>query len=336
MRHVPEDELHAYLDQALSRSQCVEIETHLAACGYCRDARDSVAALRDRTTALLGRLQPRPLIVPPPFEALARRPGRFGLSAVWERRLRRAGLWAASVASAVGLGWGARSVLDPHRISLAVAPAVPAALAPAPVVTASVPPATPSELEQVATPAPIQEHPVRYVAARPAADRRLTQVVPAPSFQLASGVVASHEMLINEKTPAATPESHSPFDRIWRAVSWEEALKVAGSGLPYIEGMPVVGVLLQPGAAGERPMVIVAQQDPGGEVIQSIEGPVAKVNDLLQRQTAPDIHSSVPARTPPDYVDGVGGVRRALRILTVTGRLSSDSLNALARVATIR
>jgi hypothetical protein len=100
--------------------------------------------------------------------------------------------------------------------------------------------------------------------------------------------------------------------------------------------MPVVGVLLQPGAAGERPMVIVAQQDAGGEVIQSIEGPVGKVNDLLQRQTAPDIHSSEPARTPPDYVDGAGGVRRALRILTVTGRLSSDSLNALARVATIR
>lgn len=331
MRHVPEDELHAYLDQALSRSQCVEIETHLAACGHCRDARDSVAAMRDRTTALLGRLQPRPLIVPPPFEALVRRPGRFGLSVVWERRLRRAGLWAASVVGAVALGWGARSVLDPHRVSLAVAP--PAA---APVVTASAPQVTPNELEQAAIPAPIQEHPARYVPARPATDRRPSRVIPAPSFQLASAVLSSHETLIKEATPATTPETRSPFDRIWRAVSWEEALKVVGSGLPYIEGMPVVGVLLQPGAAGERPMVIVAQQDAGGEVIQSIEGPVAKVNDLLQRQTAPDIHSSEPARTPPDYVDGAGGVRRALRILTVTGRLSSDSLNALARVATIR
>ena len=330
MRHVPEEELHAYLDQALSRSQCVEIETHLAACGHCRDSRDSVAAMRDRTTALLGRLQPRPLIIPPPFEALARRPGRFGFSVVWERRLRRAGLWAASVAGAVGVGWGARSVLDPHRVSLAATP--PAA---ASVVTASAPQVTPAELEQVATPAPIQEHQARYVPSRPTADRRPSRVIPAPSFQLASSALGSHEMLITEATPV-TPEPHAPFDRIWRAVSWEEALKVAGSGLPFIEGMPVVGVLLQPGAAGERPMVIVAQQDAGGEVIQSIEGPVAKVNDLLQRQTAPDIHSSEPARTPPDYVDGAGGVRRALRILTVTGRLSSDSLNALARVATIR
>ena len=36
MRHIPEDELHAYLDQALSRSQCVEIESHLAACPGAR------------------------------------------------------------------------------------------------------------------------------------------------------------------------------------------------------------------------------------------------------------------------------------------------------------
>src|SRR5215204_5547860 len=28
MRHIPEEELHAYLDQGLSRSQCVEIESH--------------------------------------------------------------------------------------------------------------------------------------------------------------------------------------------------------------------------------------------------------------------------------------------------------------------
>ena len=65
MRHVPEEELHPYLDQALSRSQCVEIETHLAECGHCRDQRDNIAALRDRTTALLGQLTPRNLIIPP-------------------------------------------------------------------------------------------------------------------------------------------------------------------------------------------------------------------------------------------------------------------------------
>jgi anti-sigma factor RsiW len=65
MRHIPEDELHAYLDQGLSRSQCVEIESHLAVCHMCRIARDGIAALRDRTTALLTRLAP-PRSIPPP------------------------------------------------------------------------------------------------------------------------------------------------------------------------------------------------------------------------------------------------------------------------------
>ena len=56
MRHIPEDELHAYLDQALSRSQCVEIESHLARCPACQAERDAIAALRDRTTGLLALL----------------------------------------------------------------------------------------------------------------------------------------------------------------------------------------------------------------------------------------------------------------------------------------
>jgi hypothetical protein len=101
--------------------------------------------------------------------------------------------------------------------------------------------------------------------------------------------------------------------------------------------LPVVGVLLQPGAPGERATAIVAQQDPSGEVVQSIEGPVAKVNELLRLQATPGMHASETARTPPDYLEGSGGgMRRSLRILAVMGRLPVDSLNALARVATMR
>src|ERR671939_1116788 len=72
MRHIPEEELHAYLDQGLSRSQCVEIESHLAGCPSCQANRDGIAALRDRTTALLAKLAP-PRSFPPPFESLRRR-----------------------------------------------------------------------------------------------------------------------------------------------------------------------------------------------------------------------------------------------------------------------
>ena len=69
MRHIPDEELHAYLDQALSRAQCVEIESHLAACESCSQLRDGIAALRDRTTALLATLAP-PRRFPPILDEL--------------------------------------------------------------------------------------------------------------------------------------------------------------------------------------------------------------------------------------------------------------------------
>src|SRR5512147_1124528 len=95
VRHIPEDELHAYLDQALSRSQCVEIERHLARCGRCQMQRDGIAALRDRTTALLARVGPPP-IIPPAFETLlARAAARQQRRSRW---IRTSGV-AASVAA---------------------------------------------------------------------------------------------------------------------------------------------------------------------------------------------------------------------------------------------
>src|SRR3990170_7221085 len=111
MRHIPEEELHAYLDQGLSRSQCVEIESHLAGCSSCRATRDGIAALRDRTTALLSRLAP-PRRFPPTFETLR------GLAAqrVHTRRRRvRARAWAASLVAALGLGWTASTMVGPGR-----------------------------------------------------------------------------------------------------------------------------------------------------------------------------------------------------------------------------
>src|SRR3954468_16644762 len=98
MRHIPEDELHAYLDQGLSRSQCVEIESHLAVCSSCQAARDGIAALRDRTTALLPRRAP-PRFFPPEFESLRRLPA--SQVPARRRRIQRA-VWAASLMAAVG------------------------------------------------------------------------------------------------------------------------------------------------------------------------------------------------------------------------------------------
>src|SRR5918994_1684105 len=108
MRHIPEDELHAYLDQALSRSQCVEIESHLARCAPCRAERDAIAALRDRTTALLATLTP-PRRFAPAAEVLRER-----AAARLARRADRwrAAMWAASVMFALGLGWTGKAMLE--------------------------------------------------------------------------------------------------------------------------------------------------------------------------------------------------------------------------------
>src|SRR5437867_2942461 len=112
MRHIPEEELHAYLDQGLSRSQCVEIESHLAACPACQSARDGIAALRDRTTALLAKLAP-PRGFPPAFESLRR---RAAMEASARRRRVHLAAWAASLVAAVGLGWTASSLLTPRTV----------------------------------------------------------------------------------------------------------------------------------------------------------------------------------------------------------------------------
>ena len=332
-RHIPEDELHAYLDQALSRSQCVEIETHLSACRACQAQRASVAALRDRTTALLSDLAPRPVIVPPEFQALREQHRHRIAVAVWKARVRQAGLWAAGVVAAVGAGWAARSALDPHQ---AAPPIVPLAQAPTAAESTAVTPVSVStaDIERQATPLPIPEQRAPLLPTRPPANRSSRTVAGSSVLQLASVMVPT----------ATTPAAFTPFmdrgrtdgfSRIWRMVEWEDALQIAGSSLPYIEGLPVVAVLFQPGAPGERATVIVSQQDPSGEVIQSIEGPVDRVTELLQGK--PDTHASDLTRTQPDYVELPDGrVKRTMRVLTVTGRISVDSLNTLVKRATIR
>ena len=109
MRHIPEEELHAYLDQALSRAQAVEIESHLAGCARCRAERDGIAGLRDRTTALLATLAPQGTVARPSWSDLRRR----HLAAEARRaNLLRGAVWAASLLAAIGLGYGAHSMRD--------------------------------------------------------------------------------------------------------------------------------------------------------------------------------------------------------------------------------
>ena len=177
MPHIPEDELHAYLDQALSRSQCVEIESHLASCFRCQTLRDGIAALRDRTTALLTVLAP-PITLPPGIETIRAR--ARGVAHGRQRNI-RAGIWAASLLAALGLGWTANRWLDSEEASgrdLASVPRPDTAAAQLPSVPDSPRTSSSSPLAQTVA--------QREPAPAPSLERRRTPPPPRPEPAIAA------------------------------------------------------------------------------------------------------------------------------------------------------
>ncbi len=309
MRHIPDAELHAYLDQALSRSQCIEIESHLARCPACSRLRDEIAALRDRTTHLLARVAPQ-LRVPPPIEQLR-------ATAVARRRLlwRRRGLWAAGFATALVAGWSARETLFP-----AASPA-PAALVLE--VAAPVEPVPAPEARDVDLPVLTREPPAR-------------EATPVVRLAVSAGVSASAE-----RTPDADAETlRAPLalDGRWLPATLDEAAEATGHLVPVVPGLAVVSVQVRRAGTQERPMVVVTQRHPGGAAVHVVEGPVADVADVVAIQLGPGLrfNSSEPSRSPPDYVDAGTALRRTSRVLVVVGHLPVDSLGALAGQVVLR
>jgi hypothetical protein len=324
MRHIPEDELHAYLDQGLSRSQCVEIESHLAGCSSCRATRDGIAALRDRTTALLAKLAP-PRRLPPAFETLR---GRAAHRVTSRRRRLRAAAWAASLVAALGLGWTASTMVGPGRgTSVATRTLPPVAEAPAtrargdsagtkPLASAPAP-----ATEATARREPVPGRPVKR-ALRDDSIRtaKLAVLDPAPALQLPPPK--------NSRLDAG-----ERFDGNWRTMSWDGAQSEAGQSLPHIDGLPVLRVQVQANEQGKRPLMVVAQQLSSGQVIQTIEGPASDVSQLLSRRsgTSPDGSLSVSFSGAEPAADHAMAIQVGDRMLAITGALPSDSLRAMIR-----
>jgi hypothetical protein len=320
MRHIPEDELHAYLDQGLSRSQCVEIESHLAGCSSCQAARDGIAALRDRTTALLTRLAP-PRCFPPEFESLRRRAA--SQVSARRRRIQRA-MWAASLMAAVGLGWTASFLLRPVESTTRFA-AVPVVALPR--LDGAAAPSTQKPVRQ-------DSSAVQRTRRRPTVKAAAVEPAPAPA-----AVVPPPAL---ELSSIDIPRSDVGFelDGMWRTMSWAGAQAEAGDKLPHIDGLPVVQVQVQTSEQGKQPLMVVAQQLASGEVIRTIEGPTSDVSHLLARRAMSDplptkakpdsaVRDSAPARG--DHTDRTMAMQRGDRMLVITGALPSDSLLAMIR-----
>ncbi len=324
MRHIPEEELHAYLDQGLSRSQCVEIESHLASCPSCQAARDGIAALRDRTTALLAKLAP-PRSFPPPFDSLRR---RAALEAMSRRRRFHLAAWAASLIAAVGLGWTASYLVIQQPVPAAQHGA-PRAAAPAPQVKPALLGSQPS-----ARPARVADR--RKPPRRPAAATRDTTRADSLRPVDALPLVGLPTLQLSF-TDIPDPGFDLELDGMWRTLSWDGAQAEAGEKLPHIDGLPVVQVQLQASEEGKKPLMVVAQQLASGEVIRTIEGPMNDVSHLLARRTMTDPDSSSRAdssrgtRPATNQVDRSMAMQRGDRMLVITGALPQDSLLAMIR-----
>jgi hypothetical protein len=304
MRHIPEEELHAYLDQALSRPQCVEIESHLAECARCRASRDEIAALRDRTTALLANLGPV-IGQAPPFEVIRMRSIRAG--AIRRQRL-SAAAWAASIAVAVVAGW------EGNRW-LAQAPAVVESVTPSPgrpsssvLVAQSTPVPTPQ-------PAPTQHkrhrNPVTPAAApvQPA-EPAPVEIAVEPRMQPAvTRLTAEDDRILLGALATLPPPTHPG----WRALPFGQADSSVQARMPRVSGLPIVQVLVQEVGTDEE-VTAVDQQLSTGETIRTIEGPAAKVETLMAQESA--------ARKDAGAVDDKKAtliLRQGDRITAVTG-----------------
>ena len=329
MRHIPEDELHAYLDQGLSRSQCVEIESHLASCASCQSARDGIAALRDRTTALLARLAP-PRGFPTPFETLRRR-AALEISAR-RRRVHRTA-WAASIVAAVAFGWTANHFANSASMADARSPTLaPVAVSRQAVINDS---RTPSAAPAVVR-APRPDSSAARSAKRPARKARPAPAAEASQVSLPPAVAPAELELTTVDIP---PAGGFELDGMWRTMSWVGAQEEAGDKLPHIDGLPVVQVQVQASRQGKQPLLVVAQQLSSGEVIRTIEGPASDVSHLLARRTMsdpdPQLSSadSISSSSTQIYkgVDGTMAMQRGDRMIAITGALPPDSLLAMIR-----
>ncbi|MEO6057294.1 MAG: zf-HC2 domain-containing protein [Gemmatimonadales bacterium] len=356
MRHIPEDELHAYLDQGLSRTQCVEIESHLAACPSCQALRDGIAAMRDRTTALLARLAP-PRGFRPAFEVLRARAADAA-----DRRRRRLHLtaWAASLVAAVGLGWGASSIARSGPRARPETPAVAAVSAPSGPSRAVQPREASSEAGEAQAADPQVARAPSRPSAGPSAPRvRVAAMAgsprdsdagartgrPAPNPAAAeSAAVAKRAATLSVLNPTPALEltrlerpsgaAELELGGMWRTVSWDGAKAEAGERLPHIDGLPVVQVQVQSGEQSARPVMVVAQQLSSGQVIRTIEGPATDVSHLLSRRAMAEVDSLfLPADSSVVGTDAshAMAMQRGDRMLAITGNLPSDSLRAMIR-----
>lgn len=300
MRHIPEEELHAYLDQALSRTQCVEIERHLARCGSCKRLRDNIAGMRDRTTALLARIGP-PSTLGPSFAELRLRAAARAPQPVQRRKWIGPAAWAAGIAATVLITWQAtRQPGAPSPELMTASSSLPA----------SEPPIAPAAAQQeiplnqqvhvaVSTEKPRPRAPLRSLvrATRPvgneapdASDFAIAYEADTAEFiqPVAPRQLAVASPSLTAEDMVAQPVSADPgLQGLWRTITpGDESRPQAEVAL--IPGLPVIQMRQQPGVGQENPVTAVDQMLESGEMIRTVSGPVSSVLAAVDEDSSAD------------------------------------------------
>ncbi|MEO8637263.1 MAG: zf-HC2 domain-containing protein [Gemmatimonadales bacterium] len=289
MRHIPEEELHAYLDQALSRSQCVEIERHLSRCPSCQFERDTIAALRDRTTELLARVGPPPIVAPPFSQLQLRAASRQSET---RRRWMTRSAWAASVAVAVFAGWGVNTTR--HRVDAVVA-SHPETSSAAPAIAAAPSPPLPTTTTAIRQPTTLT-NPRRHQLVRastPAPEdssfgfARAVETDPEPAYSaIQSEPLAFGSAPFDDTDIVAQPVGGDPGLRgLWRTFIPDDSNTSATGDIPLVPGLAVVQMRVQPGSTGND-VTAVDQLLDSGELVRTIAGPATQVADLVDADLA--------------------------------------------------
>ena len=332
MRHIPEDELHAYLDQALSRSQCVEIERHLSRCSPCQIERDTIAALRDRTTELLARIGPPPIIAPP-FSQLKERATSRRLESR-HRWLVRSG-WAASVAVALFSGWAVNSAHhEPAPVVLGEVRPIPAASAPVAVSRPTPIAGAPKEAPRMAVASARPRHLTRASTPTPEAPSfgfaRAVETDPETTFEaVQSAPVTFGSAQLEEPEVVIQPVGADPGWRgLWRTFIPENGTAPVTGEIPLVPGLAVVQMRVQPGSTGND-VTAVDQLMDSGELVRTIAGPATRVAHLVEADLADT------GNTGESSSRLTVTVRQGDRMVAVTGP-SQAMGSLLARVNTKR
>ncbi len=302
--HLPEEELHAYCDEALSPEQRAEAARHLLECLICRAAHADIVALRERTMALLARATP-PLRHPVSISTAITPTPSF-----WRRR---GPLVAAAIASVLGTATLVDALRDRGTT------------------------ASPNDWQQATTiPTIFQLRPAGSGDASPfdvwsTTDRSLAIVAtfrPAPATRGAGPAprVAPLRPRVASIDPIIEPDVGDGWETVDVAAvasMSDHIVRLDGAGLA------LVGMHRLPAASGARASVLARYQSFEGRTIWVAEGEeeeMERLQDLLERK---GLTLSVTRRTRPDYLVTEQGTARAIRHALVAGFLAADSLNAL-------